>query len=71
MKKVLFFAAAIVAACTFTSCKKTCNCSEKVTGVSKTIETDGKTYKSCDDIEKDLQNASGSYGGIKWTCTQK
>lgn len=72
MKKVLFIAVAFVACCTFNSCKKTCTCTEAVTGVSETMETD-MTYKSCQDFE-DLYRTTASRldaSWQKWSCKQK
>ncbi|MBR2165667.1 MAG: hypothetical protein IKP02_00300 [Paludibacteraceae bacterium] len=69
MKKVLFVAVALVAAFAFSSCKKTCTCTEATTGVSKKMETDSKysTCKAIQDLFEDLakeENASWQ----KWSC---
>lgn len=70
MKKVLFLAAVLVAACTFTSCKKKCTCTEKNTGYEQKIETDSQ-YKTCGAIE-DLLNETAQkegFGDIQsWSC---
>lgn len=66
MKKVLFFAVALVACCTFNSCKKTCTCTEKNSGYSQNIDTD-KDYKTCKDIQDLLKSTSAGLGQ-SWTC---
>lgn len=66
MKKVLFFAAAIVACCAFTSCKKTCTCTESITGYSQKIETDSQ-YRTCQDIE-DLFDVTAAGLNQYWHC---
>lgn len=69
MKKVLFLAAVLVAACTFTSCKKKCTCTEKTTGVEQKIETDSK-YTTCGAIEDLLDETAAAQGASwqEWTC---
>lgn len=64
MKKVLFFAVAVVACCTFNSCKKTCTCTENSTGYSRDIDTDSE-YKTCKDI-KNLLNSTADNMGESW-----
>jgi len=66
MKKVLFFAVAIVACCAFNSCKKTCTCTEKKTGVSQKIDTDSQ-YRTCSDIQS-LFKSTAAGTGQSWTC---
>lgn len=66
MKKVMLFAAVLVAACAMTSCKKTCTCTEKGTGYSQKIDTDSQ-YKTCQDIE-DLFKTTAAGLGQEWNC---
>lgn len=66
MKKVLFFAAVVVACCTLSSCKKSCTCTEKNTGYSQVIETDSQ-YKTCQDIQ-DLFKTTAKGLDQSWTC---
>ena len=65
MKKVLFVAVAMVAAISFSSCKKTCTCTNSSTGQSEKVKTD-KDFKTCEDIEDALNEVS--YGLVKWSC---
>lgn len=70
MKKVLFVAVAVVAALSFSSCKKSCTCTEKNSGYSQKIETDSE-YKTCSAIE-DLMNEVAKEEGFgdlqEWSC---
>lgn len=65
MKKVLFLAVAFVAAISFSSCKKTCTCTNNQTGVSEKVKTDSE-YKKCADIEDALNTAGQGY--YTFTC---
>ena len=64
MKKVLFLAVAFVAAISFSSCKKTCTCTNQQTGVSEKVKTD-KEYKKCSDIQDALNAAGQGYYTFK------
>lgn len=70
MKKVLFVAVAMVAAMSFVSCKKSCTCTEKNTGLEKKIDTDSQ-YTTCGAIE-DLFNETAKQQGVgdiqSWSC---
>ena len=66
MKKVLFFAAVLVACCTLSSCKKTCTCTEKHTGVVSQIPTDSQ-YPTCKDVQ-DLFKTTSAGLNQSWTC---
>ena len=62
MKKVLFLAAVLVAALTFTSCKKKCTCTDKTTGETTKVDLDKTTVDNCADYEKLLQEAMQQLG---------
>lgn len=65
MKKVLVVVAAIAMVSAFTSCKKTCTCTESFTGVSQKIETN-QAYPTCADIEALFEIAE--YDDQEWHC---
>jgi hypothetical protein len=65
MKKVFFVAAVAIAALSFSSCKKTCTCTEKYTGVTEKIKTDSQ-YKTCSDIEDHFDQTAPS--SQSWSC---
>ena len=65
MKKVLFLAVAVVAAFSFSSCKKTCTCTNDQTGKSEKVKTD-KDYSTCAEIEDALDDAGMGY--YTFTC---
>lgn len=69
MKKVLFIAAAVIAALSFSSCKDTkCTCTEKTTGVSQDFDLTGQdVYDNCDEIE-DLFESLAEGLEQDWTC---
>ena len=50
----------------FTSCKKTCTCTESVTGVSQKMETNN-AYPTCQAIE-DLFEVAETGTGQDWHC---
>lgn len=69
MKKVLFIAAAVIAALSFSSCKDTkCTCTEKTTGVSQDFDLTGQdVYDNCNEVE-DLLEAESAGMDLKWNC---
>lgn len=67
MKKVLFFAVALVAACTMTSCKKTCTCKFAATGTTQEVDLSSSQYENLQNC-KDLQNYMSGGGVINVTC---
>ena len=66
MKKVLVVVAAIAMVSAFTSCKKTCTCTESVTGVSQKMETNN-AYPTCQAIE-DLFEVAEIGTEQDWHC---
>jgi hypothetical protein len=69
MKKVLFIAAAVIAALSFSSCKDTkCTCTEKNSGYSQEIDLTGQeVYDNCNEVE-DLFEAEAAGLDQKWSC---
>ena len=67
MKKVLFIAVAAIATLAFSSCKKVCTCTEKVTGVEETFDlSEQDLYDNCGDLE-DAMNDMGM-GLVDFKC---
>lgn len=68
MKKVLFVAVACAAIFGMSSCKKTCTCTEKYTGVTQKIDTDSQ-YKTCAAIEDLFAETADAYDADQsWSC---
>ncbi len=63
MKKVLFLAAVLVAACTFTSCKKKCKCTDQVTKETTKVELNKSAgLDDCDAVEDALEATMAAMG---------
>lgn len=68
MKKVLLVLAAIVFIFSAISCKKICDCKEKNSGYSTTVDLEG-VYSGCKDLQKALNDEAARLGyNQKWTC---
>lgn len=68
MKKILFFAVAIITIFAFSSCKQSCTCTEDYSGATQDINLDGTTY-NCDEYA-DLLNETADDMGYNqdWDC---